>query len=340
MSIKRDDERDARHRLAEEIDKFFDAESLRHRVLLEQLSQADVDFRSRPAKLSADEERRRSYFEQVACRPENEHLRIESPRPKGKVWACYTRHIWNGEMAEVCEQVKTSKWGLSNSANLMFPCFWGDDSVGSIQINAWAPPDLSKIPKASDLRVPLHAEFEIGREYTLPELCLAIAAFHEAHGEHPRLVHEASYDWTSRDPWKWAVQLARVEPPMAEEVEPVFTKVVEQTRNLATEWAPGAPFKKGPPSGKHESPSGRVLLFGLGKDPIVDGNVESLTKAQYEVVLALIQAGDNGLTKDQLVANSGHGDAVNILKRIAKKSPKWKEVVSLPGEPGKRYRIP
>jgi hypothetical protein len=66
--------------------------------------------------------------------------------------------------------------------------------------------------------------------------------------------------------------------------------------------------------------------------------VERLTKPGYDVVKALIETGPPGLSKDALVAKSGHGDAVNILKRLAKQ-PLWQEVISLPGRTGRRYRI-
>src|SRR5271157_1466827 len=40
-----------------------------------------------------------------------------------------------------------------------------------------------------------------------------------------------------------------------------------------------------------------------------------------------------------LAIESGCGDAVNILKRLAKSDPDWKAVIKLAGKPGGRYRI-
>ena len=83
-----------------------------------------------------------------------------------------------------------------------------------------------------------------------------------------------------------------------------------------------------------------VQLGGRADDPIVRGKKKgSLRYAQYNVVKALDSAGATGLTKDQLVNRSGHTDAVQILKRLAKSDPDWKAVISLPGTSGKRYRI-
>lgn len=63
-----------------------------------------------------------------------------------------------------------------------------------------------------------------------------------------------------------------------------------------------------------------------------------LTPKQKDVVQSLITAGTNGLNKDDLVARSGYTDAVNILKRVAQK-PGWKDIICLPGVPGKKYRL-
>jgi len=52
-----------------------------------------------------------------------------------------------------------------------------------------------------------------------------------------------------------------------------------------------------------------------------------------------MEAGKNGLSKDELVGKSGHGDAVNILKRLADRDADWKSVIQLGEIPGGRYRI-
>jgi hypothetical protein len=84
----------------------------------------------------------------------------------------------------------------------------------------------------------------------------------------------------------------------------------------------------------------RVELRGRHEGPIVLGKLKKkLTKAQYNVVQALLQARDLGLTKDQLVEKSGHTDAVNVLKNLAKKDSDWKEVIHLAGITGGGYRL-
>jgi hypothetical protein len=57
------------------------------------------------------------------------------------------------------------------------------------------------------------------------------------------------------------------------------------------------------------------------------------------VIQTLIAAGSRGLGKDELVEKSGHGDAVNILKRVALIDGDWATVIGLAGKPGGRYRI-
>jgi len=87
--------------------------------------------------------------------------------------------------------------------------------------------------------------------------------------------------------------------------------------------------------------SERVQLFRQNHDPValIDGKPASpLTEAQYNVVQTLLEAGENGLTKDELDRRSGHTDARKILGRLADKQD-WAQVIPLPGTSGKRYRI-
>ncbi len=84
----------------------------------------------------------------------------------------------------------------------------------------------------------------------------------------------------------------------------------------------------------------RVVLHGPADPPIVNGKEKDpLTTAQYCAVKALLDAGDNGLTKDMLDKKSGHGDTRKILKRLAEKDPDWKNVIHFAETTGKRYRI-
>jgi hypothetical protein len=83
-----------------------------------------------------------------------------------------------------------------------------------------------------------------------------------------------------------------------------------------------------------------VILGKPGDEPIVNGKRKrKLTKPRYDVVKALLAVGEDGLSKDSLATESGHGDAHRILDRLAKADPDWKSVIQMAGEPGGRYRI-
>ena len=84
----------------------------------------------------------------------------------------------------------------------------------------------------------------------------------------------------------------------------------------------------------------RVRLFGLNDRPTIDGIAKSkLTMPQYNVVQTLIEAGEHGLGKDELIRRSGHSDAIGILKRLADDDADWEHVISFARKPGGGYRI-
>jgi hypothetical protein len=56
-------------------------------------------------------------------------------------------------------------------------------------------------------------------------------------------------------------------------------------------------------------------------------------------VKALVDAGDTGLTVDQLVHHGGHADDCGILKRRADSDPDWCSVLHFPGKSGGHNRI-
>jgi hypothetical protein len=94
------------------------------------------------------------------------------------------------------------------------------------------------------------------------------------------------------------------------------------------------------PEDRESQASPRVVLRGRTDGPIVlQKTKKKLTKAQYNVVKALLDAGDIGLTKDQLVSQSGHEDACGILTRLADKDDDWKQVIHFAGQTGGGYRI-
>jgi hypothetical protein len=83
-----------------------------------------------------------------------------------------------------------------------------------------------------------------------------------------------------------------------------------------------------------------VVLGSRDEFPIVCGHTKGpLTRAQYDVVQALLEAGERGLSKDELDRKSKHGDARKILKRLAASDTDWKAVIHFPGKPGRGYGI-
>jgi hypothetical protein len=92
--------------------------------------------------------------------------------------------------------------------------------------------------------------------------------------------------------------------------------------------------------GTISSPSGSVVLGQQGQGPVVLGKQKPpLTRTRYDVVKTLLEAGQDGLTVDELAKKSHHGDAVNSLKKLARSDPDWGAVISLPGSSGMGYRI-
>jgi hypothetical protein len=78
-------------------------------------------------------------------------------------------------------------------------------------------------------------------------------------------------------------------------------------------------------------PGGRVV--------IVKGDELSLTTAGYDVIRVLVEAYPKTLTKDKLTEQSGRSDAVNTLKRLAKKPDALGRVIKLAGKKGSGYGL-
>jgi hypothetical protein len=84
-----------------------------------------------------------------------------------------------------------------------------------------------------------------------------------------------------------------------------------------------------------------VSLGSSHREPVrvLTSSLKLKTKAQFDVISALLAAGDAGLTGDQLIVRSKHTDAVNVLGRVKSSAPAWYAVIHLPGPGGERYRI-
>jgi hypothetical protein len=94
----------------------------------------------------------------------------------------------------------------------------------------------------------------------------------------------------------------------------------------------------GQPAGQ-EQPS-QVILRGRTEPPLVLGREQpTLTSAQYDVIKALLDAGEKGLSQNELIRKSGHSDARHILERLARKSAEWAKVIFLPGKTGGGYHL-
>lgn len=96
------------------------------------------------------------------------------------------------------------------------------------------------------------------------------------------------------------------------------------------------------PASRADEPRASVWLGKPGDRPKIRGkHVPRLTPARYNVIKALLDRWPDGLSKDELVTESGHGDAVNIVKTIYKLSPEWTSAIKLPGREGRGegYRI-
>jgi len=85
----------------------------------------------------------------------------------------------------------------------------------------------------------------------------------------------------------------------------------------------------------------RIILRGQGKPPVVLGKEKQpLTFREYNIVKALLDAGEHGLTKDKLDDKSGHSEARKVLSALRDGDPDWAAVIQMPGGPGRGgYRI-
>jgi hypothetical protein len=83
-----------------------------------------------------------------------------------------------------------------------------------------------------------------------------------------------------------------------------------------------------------------VVLGGPHDPPMVRGKQKPcLSPARFKIVQTLLNAGQQGLTGDELTEKSGRGGAINTLKALAKGDSDWGSVIVLPGKPGMRYRL-
>jgi hypothetical protein len=88
------------------------------------------------------------------------------------------------------------------------------------------------------------------------------------------------------------------------------------------------------------TPVSPIELGSSTSQPVyVLGKPKSLTLTRFNVVTVLNRSFPATLTKDQLVKESGHEDAVNILKRLKDTDDDWNAVIKLAVQTGGGYGI-
>lgn len=121
--------------------------------------------------------------------------------------------------------------------------------------------------------------------------------------------------------------------PAAPEAGRAAEAAVDAGSSAAAPGGPNPPASPGPAWPQ-------VALSGQASQPVVCGKPKPLLgPAQYNAVQALLEAGPAGLSKDELVRRSGHGDAVRVIKRLRASDPDWAAVLPLPGRSWKHYRV-
>lgn len=119
-------------------------------------------------------------------------------------------------------------------------------------------------------------------------------------------------------------------------------RVLAQAMEGVTESPPVEPGPGGNPVGQTVAapPPEAVVLGPTHREPVLVRNEPKTlrTRAQYDVLRVLLKAGKAGLTRDQLVTQSGHADPVNVLVRLARDLD-WASVIHFPGPGGKGYWI-
>jgi hypothetical protein len=132
-------------------------------------------------------------------------------------------------------------------------------------------------------------------------------------------------------------------PPAGERVHLLLDRLRQKLTRQQRQAAHGLPAPTVPtdPPVAPEPPAVCPVVLRSGwEPPVVRGNTKRvLGPAQHNVVMALLEAGQDGLNKDELVHKSGHSDARGILKRLVKSDSDWADVIHFPGRTGGGYRI-
>jgi len=106
------------------------------------------------------------------------------------------------------------------------------------------------------------------------------------------------------------------------------------------EMGSATPVSKGAQDRSAMTGAPALVLGEFGEKAMVHGRpCQPVTLATHDILKALLEAGPDGLNKDELDAHSGHPNARQYLRRLLDREPVWASIVKLPGRPWGRYRI-
>lgn len=108
-----------------------------------------------------------------------------------------------------------------------------------------------------------------------------------------------------------------------------------------TQQSAPVPTPASPPVPEPPLPTPRPFEFeDFDKQPVVNGNVKPhLTQAEHDILTALLEAGERGLTKDELDERSGRTDSRKYLRKLARDAD-WASVIVFPEGKGRGgYRL-
>jgi hypothetical protein len=135
-------------------------------------------------------------------------------------------------------------------------------------------------------------------------------------------------------PQKWMAQAAQLSASI-ERLRAAVDAVPVRPLHEATEYPEPQPTQN-----KMGMKRPTVLLGGPQDSPTVNGKTKDpLTPAKYVVVRALMEAGEAGLSMDELKRRSGKQDAVKHLRDLRDQDGAWKQAIIMAGQPWDRYRI-
>lgn len=219
------------HQLVAEINQQFSKKQMKG--ALEQQLYAAIEEYTQKEKSQRDlDQRYKEYFECDVFKRGNKRLRNQREEIGGHKWVNYCRSVYPGEMQELSKAMQGAKYhrfkqrrnGEDADCVLVEQrCFrpdaWSESTPesqvqteGTIDFWAWAPVQLVDeygARKRSAFQFALPPE-SIDRDYTIAELCLAMAALYAADGSLPKLWADELNDALNREV-VWLAALTQAE---------------------------------------------------------------------------------------------------------------------------------